>query len=46
MKIREQIYKKQDQVVIFRMIQINIYILIISSFDLIKFDYFYIQEYN
>ena len=46
MKIREQIYKKQDQVVIFRMIQINIYILIISSFDLIKFDYFYIQEYD
>lgn len=46
MKIREQIYKKQDQVVIFRMIQISIYILIISSFDLIKFDYFYIQEYD
>jgi len=46
MKIREQIYKKQEQVVIFRMIQINIYILIISSFDLIKFDYFYIQEYD
>lgn len=46
MKIREQIYKKREQVVIFRMIQINIYILIISSFDLIKFDYFYIQEYD